>query len=162
MNATPTQAVPTRAGGVTQRLAALALALWLGGIGCLVGCGTAVFAAPAGEPHVISASQDTGATESCPLSAGHDCCRRAKSVRDGTASLETLPQSIPTMGCCPLAGQSADPVRKTRLTDAPPEVAGSKLLPTSHTGTYIIAEPPGRRRVPDRGGTYLRCCVFLI
>ncbi len=161
MNTTPTETMRKRAGGVMRRLVALALVLWLGGVMCLVGCERDVFAATAVESSGAGALQDTGEGASCPLSAGHDCCR-AKVSRDGQPSVETPTRSLPLTRCCPLAGQTAEQVRKAGIVDAPAAITSHVLPFISGVETLPASFLSGQRRVPDRGGTYLRCCVFLI
>jgi hypothetical protein len=65
------------------------------------------------------------------------------------------------MTCCPLAGQSADPARKLSLSDTPVAAANSRSTFTPHNLTPAQASIT-HLRVPDRGSTHLRCCVFLI
>ena len=138
---------------ITRRLACLVLALWLAGVGCIIGCEMNT-AAAAPKEEAQTATED----ESCDASAGHDCCQKKKG--DGTRYLGSS-QTGRHSSCCPLAALSADPTRKISTKDAPLAVAGSGLpgasasrIPTQHTSYKL--------RVPDRGSTHLRLCVFLI
>jgi hypothetical protein len=145
-------APPSRLGLITRRLAALALVLWLAGVGCIIGCEMNVAAAPKEE------AQASSEGDSCPMeSGGHDCC---KEDGDGAANVR-LPKHTTHISCCPLANLSADPARKISTKDVPLAVAGSGLHVASDTRTSTQL-PAYRLRVPDRGSTYLRCCVFLI
>jgi len=141
--------------GVTRRLVAVALVLWLGGTACLLGCEAGVSVATVDSP------QASTSAESCPLSAGRDCCHRAEGGRD-EASVGTQSSSPDAMMCCPLAGHSAVAAGKSSVADAPVAALGiGETLPAS-SGKTLATTPAGGLCIPDRGGTYLRCCVFLI
>ena len=139
----------------TRRLACLLLVLWLAGVGCIIGCemNTAAAAAPAEEAE--KATED----ESCDASAGRDCCQK-KNDDDGGRYLGSSHTGTHS-SCCPLAALSADPARKLSTKDAPLAVAGNRL-----TGAAAARIPTQlssyKLRVPDRGSTHLRLCVFLI
>lgn len=147
-------APPSIFGLITLRVVASVLVLWLAGVGCIIGC--EIKASAAHEEEVQVASEG----ESCPVSSSrHDCCR--KEDADGTANVET-PKHVAHISCCPLAVVSAvDPARKVGTKDVPVAVAvrGLHAVPDSRISTPL---PSNRLRVPDRGGTHLRCCVFLI
>lgn len=141
---------------VIRHLAVVALVLWLGGAGCLLGCEASVSAATGDESRASAE-----AAESCPSSAGHDCCHHAKDGGDA-APFGTVMPSPGEMSCCPLAGHSTVAAGKPAISDAPAAALGAhELLPAQRGGTRV-ASSEGGLRVPDRGGTYLRCCVFLI
>ncbi len=137
-----------------HRLIALALVLWLGGVGCLVGCEMNVSAA------TVSKAQASDQAASCPAFSGADCCRHAKS--DGAQAIaRTAPQSDGAMSCCPLAGHSSLVASKPYVGSPSLALAASAVLPAPKVETYItraINQLPMR----DRGLTYLLCCVFLI
>ncbi len=145
---------------VVRRLAAASLVLWLAGVGCFFGCemGVVKAAAEAGGQETAAAESD-----SCPAFAGHDCCHKAKagSGDGGGPTARQTPGRAPRTDCCPLKTQSADPTRKVGLADAPLAEAGTPLKFNPHTNTHARLTPH-RLRVPDRGSTHLRCCVFLI
>ncbi|HVF87438.1 MAG TPA: hypothetical protein VM866_07600 [Pyrinomonadaceae bacterium] len=141
---------PTR-----RRLVALTLVLWLGGAGCVVGCEMMprVFAS---DPTPLSDS-----TASCPARSGPDCCHQQNSNRVVT-SFGTTPQTPRAPACCPLAGQAAEAPHKIRFGGKPLIVIVDRLLLASSIAAEKAAWTTAQTRVPDRGGTYLRCCVFLI
>jgi hypothetical protein len=86
---------------ITHRVVAFALTLWLGGVGCLMGCEMIVQASPSVESGVIT---DEGS--SCSTSSdGYNCCQTPK-IADNITSFGTLPPTTLTPSCCPLAGQS--------------------------------------------------------
>jgi len=138
----------------TRRLVALTLVLWLGGAGCVVGCEMMprVFASDATSVSESSAS--------CPASSGPDCCHQQNSNRVVT-SFGTAPQTPRAPACCPLAGQAAEAPHKIRFDAKPLVVVVDRLLASSITAENA-AWTTAQTRVPDRGSTYLRCCVFLI
>ena len=146
---------------IARRLAAAALVLWLGGVGCLLGCEMGVVSAAAAEEQTATTQGD-----SCPAFSGHDCCHKADKADktdkgDDSSTVRRIPGQTTRSNCCPLSGQSADSARKVSLKDAP-LVATSGLptfTPHSHTPARLI---PHRSQLPDRGSTHLRCCVFLI
>jgi len=98
---------------ILRALVAFALTLWLGGLGCAVGCEM-----PAPDSHRI-ALETPGAEVSCPMGEGHH--RRNKvSVDNVEVRLKTSATLLPSeSSLCPLVMQSADLARKVRLLDAP-------------------------------------------
>jgi hypothetical protein len=142
---------------IIRRVAAAALVLWMAGVGCLFGCEMGVVSESAGVEAREAAAQE----ESCPAFAGHDCCHKAEARSGGGPDARQTPGHAPRTDCCPLKSQSADPARKSGVADAPLAGAGTpvKLTPQTNTHAPLISH---RLRVPDRGSTHLRCCVFLI
>jgi hypothetical protein len=138
-----------------RRLAALALVLWLGGVVCLVVRPTSASAAMTAGPQV---SHESG---SCSMNAGHVRSHPQRS-EDQRPYAGTPSRSNDSMSCCPLAGQSAATVSKARAADTldmaltPDKAVLAPMSPASAGWTS------GKTHVPDRGGTYLHCCVFLI
>jgi hypothetical protein len=139
---------------VTRRLGALALALWLGGFGCLLGCEPmASGATMTRAAHAQAADESHGAMN-------HSCCHRVKKVIGATASVESDTKTD-VGSSCPFSSPAVDSSRKVRVKstastpvrNALPEVARASL---SFDPSFDRARPP------DRGGTYLRCCVLLI
>jgi hypothetical protein len=143
---------------IGRRLAAAALVLWLAGVGCFFGCEMGVVSAAGADGRTAVAQGD-----SCPAFAGHDCCHKAKAERGGGngPNAGRTPARTPRTDCCPLKAQSADPARKASTTDASLAEAGTPLRPATHANTPARLDAH-RQRVPDRGSTHLRCCVFLI
>lgn len=181
----PGHAGPPRrfAAAASRRLVALGLVAWLAGLGCLLGCEGPAAAASL-KTHAARHAGGNGeaesaeAAESCgAMSAGHGCCHRAKAgaaanssaAGAGTSSafVAGASSAAPAGGAggqvthCPLSRQTSDPARKVRAQDAP---AATKILSQSHgLGSEATRQSTTPRpRAHDRGGTYLRCCVFLI
>jgi len=144
---------------IAHRLTALALMLWLGGVGCLIGCEMPASAAP------VDVTQTSDAAETCPMNSGGDCCHKAgQSKETGNApTIGALPQSqnLSSLSCCPLVGLSSDPARKASASDAPLAIAANVLFlaPKIEHPSKVVSL---RSQTRDRGSTYLRCCVFLI
>jgi hypothetical protein len=141
---------------IGRRVAAAALVLWLAGVGCFFGCEMGVVSAAKADEQAAAAQGD-----SCPAFAGHDCCHKAKAESGGGPNAGRTPARTPRTDCCPLKAQSADPARKASTTHASPAEAGTPLRPAPHANTPARLAAH-RQRVPDRGSTHLRCCVFLI
>ena len=145
--------------GLPRRLATFGLALWIGGVGCLFGCEMTVSAAGA---HAPAAS----APEVPSRAARHGCCHAKKSA--GTMSAAASHSSIRpntvaggAVSQCPFSNPATDPARKVRVEDAQ---AVSTVSPHSFAPVVktVAPTPPVQPLAHDRGGTYLRCCVFLI
>ena len=133
--------------------------LWLAGVGCFFGCEMGVVSAAT----EVDEGEAVEQPESCPAFAGHDCCHKAKaesSKVNGSTARQT-PGRAPRTDCCPLKGQAADSARKVGVADAHLAEAGIPLKFNPHTNTRARLTTH-RLRVPDRGSTHLRCCVFLI
>ena len=156
---------------VVRLLLAVSVSVWLAG-GCLLGCGSAMAAQGNGD----ESSQTAVEGESCHTAQKHHCCSKPKAAKQSTpakqstfdpkllASTLTL-ASLPVdmMRDCPLAMNATAITAKantnspesTQATDgALPVGAGNSELPQKHHVTAPL--------VPNRGPTYLRCCVFLI
>jgi hypothetical protein len=148
-----------------RRLVALSLALWLAGVGCLLGCETDAAAAPAAVEQQPLAPR----ADSCHAFAGHGCCHKSApagtatslQMDDAGASFQTETPQPTGHNVCPLAGQTADAARKVRHVDADAPGVNAALpdAPDARTHARLAAR---HLRVPDRGGTHLRCCVLLI
>ena len=142
--------------GTLRRLAALALVFWLAGVGCVLGCEMKVSAAPAvdSEPVVEGVEGD-----SCPAFSDGNCCH--KSATTGPLSFGSLPFEQKLPSCCPFAKGAADPPRKASKLEAPAEATEKRFASTQRVKTTLRL-PARSPLIPDRGGTHLLCCVFLI
>jgi hypothetical protein len=145
------------------------LALWIAGAGCLFGCEVKIFAA---EHHPTSGVEvlSEASGEACASSAGHSCCAKnqpnkqasnnaSKTDNTGITILPGSPSG--SMSGCPLAvgetvlvGKRSDD--KTVAAN-PVEIVPKQLEPLNQS-THL----PNHLRLPNRGHTYLVCCVFLI
>lgn len=134
-----------------ESLAALFLLLWSGGLNCLTGCAMALAV--------------TDAPSHCSMSGEGDCCQSRTGGEDmpsDTTAVVPGPTAIQSLPCCSLEAYSAEVNRNVRIPD------GALMTPASSQRDFTLkggppAKPPDRWvRLPDRGGTHLRCCVFLI
>lgn len=152
---------------VIRLLLAVSVSVWLAG-GCLLGCGNAAMAAQAGADETSQAAVEG---ESCHTAQAHHCCSKPKPAKQGTQSTiaskltESLMAhaSVPrgTMGDCPLA-MGATAITAKANSNSPDSTQGTsaELRLTASNGElpqHVVAP-----LVPNRGPTYLRCCVFRI
>lgn len=192
---------------------ALAVAFWMAGAGCLLGCENMISAAIAHEAEFDgqASSPTSGSTpdnaanivvaaDACAGMHGHDCCARGRTqpvakrrasaspaikpfdaavtslstrtmmqpkqalspVASGDLVVAVLAAPFSAMMDCPLAVNATAALSKAR-----PDESGGGLLPahTADSFSYFKEQltaltPPSL--LPNRGHTYLRCCVFLI
>jgi hypothetical protein len=157
-----------------HRLLAVALGLWLSGAGCLVCCERTKAAAH----DLLGAIRE--AERATPSADEHSCCkarvgtaaqktkekattRDSASESDAPGAPEARRATVPGRACCRRVLRTAEQARKARVEPAQAE-APSAHAPTRHTPAAARAQtsPPARARAPDREGTYLVCCAFLI
>jgi hypothetical protein len=164
------------------------LNLWLAG-GCMLGCGGigAAFASSiepsTGPPpseqtvqivvseHSCASGASAAAADSSSASNNHHCCKksRTQAVRktqrpDGSieTSIGSGKSSSGTMSDCPLAANKSAVVTESRRVEA----SAPQALSQSYLPRQASSEQPAplfdKPLLPNRGHTYLRCCVFLI
>jgi hypothetical protein len=136
---------------IVQLHFAIFILLWWGGLNCLSGC-LIPSGIASGESH-CSMSNDGG--ECCQTQAGGEESPSSKSIEAPSTSIQSL-------SCCSLLSLSGEISRDVRAADV---AATSAIL--SRIGFTSESEPrvqlPDRwARLPDRGGTHLLHCVFLI
>ena len=146
----------TRLGLLPRRLLALGLVAWFAGLGCALGCGAA-------SASVARAGEEAPAESCAAMStqAGHGCCHRAKKSGGASANVGTPARDGGADMYCPLTRQTSDPARKIRTNDAPATANAPARTHHIEPGQVYVANS-ARPLAHDRGGTYLRCCVFLI
>ena len=162
-----------RLSDLPRRLAALGLVAWLAGAGCVLGCAASTGASAA---HAHAAPSQSHATrheshsveppDSCPAMRGHDCCGGVESGEgegnDARSSAGVGGRGERTAMHCPLGGRNAsDPARKVRV-DTTPAASTPATQSPAPAPSYVTRPRVADALVRDRGGTYLRCCVFLI
>ncbi|HKC62349.1 MAG TPA: hypothetical protein VKB86_01870 [Pyrinomonadaceae bacterium] len=142
----------------------LVLLLQAGGLGCALGCARASSFANKQECH--AASNPASATQTAAtIYTDHACCHRSKGEPRETPSAtpaETFYPVARMMQCCVLAGQtlllaakqSAAADKSSTLIQ---EKASTRLDVEFHVTPLTV-----QALLPDRGATYLRCCVLLI
>ena len=157
----------------TRLLLAACVSVWMAG-GCLFGCSNnEVLAAEVSPDNSTAAVSD----ESCNRSRQHDCCtrpnaqktkpRKAKApltarrlnVATDSSALTALPHS---MKDCPLMTNATAVTSKSNGSLPDPGHASVAVLPAIKHTIEQAEFIPVRSDLPNRGPTYLRCCVFLI
>lgn len=166
----------------SRKLGVVAIALWLAGAGCLLGCEGTV-AAAAGQHHDRSANSNQTPTfvaegDACASNEGHGCCKKKTRAHRNTAAdaepvaaNHSLKQNqtgsrfaeLPTSGMntCPFAISRAIAVGK--IHDG--QISAIAAVPHVLTATSVREQKlplSTTSPLPNRGHTYLRCCSFLI
>jgi hypothetical protein len=153
---------------------AVALAFWVAGTGCLLGCEgmmTTLASESSGvSHHATSALNLVVSGEACASAKSHDCCakrnhRAQTKPYPGEKQTATLVETDPSSGgmsACPLAmSRTAEAAKKSGAeTGSATTVVKSNLS----TPNLLQQNAPlvAQVRLPNRGHTYLRCCSFLI
>lgn len=163
--------VLTLASKTTRLLLAVSVSVWMAG-GCLFGCSN-------NEVLAADVSQDVStpavADDSCNRSRKHDCCTRPNAQKTkpqkskkiarqpvqaiGSSALTALPHS---MKDCPLMTNATAVTSKSNGSLPDPGHSSVAVLPAIKNTTEQAEFIPVRSYLPNRGPTYLRCCVFLI
>ena len=157
---------------IVRVVLAPALSLWVAGVGCLLGCEGRVAAAtkPGSDAGHHNATL-VGTGHACSSRKSHSCCANGKTKlkpeaepnKSANTTLITVRKSSSgMMQDCPLAINRAAVAAKIRSVEV--SATSAIGLSTFHAGgfheqTIPLSTPP---RLPNRGHTYLRCCVFLI
>ena len=150
----------------------IALSLWIAGAGCILGCEGMVVTAATSQDAAKDQS-DLGmivSGEACASSKSHDCCasrrakHNAKPVRTDTtgSALAGTSQSSNGMQDCPLAANRGGMATSSRRNEAPAVVNTELPVTAAQTFSEITHPVTAKTQLPNRGHTYLRCCVFLI
>jgi hypothetical protein len=159
---------------------ALVVAFWMAGAGCLLGCENMIAGAAAQESESATALTIVATGDACAAMQSHDCCARHArksaarhpSASASRAGFESHPATAvtsavefsgtSTMIDCPLAITATAALSKARPDTSSVALAqaGSIAhLPPLREQARSLSEP---QLLPNRGHTYLRCCVFLI
>jgi len=156
--------------GLCQKLAryvaAPALMLWMAGAGCIFGCESARAAVVNHSPG--RSNHDSQARESCAAHVAQGCCESkakhprpevTKTSQDHVPALTEEPRPERIMRC-PMGINQNAAVTTVRIPDA----AVGSLPPFRQSSEVREQLTPLSHRLPvlNRGGTHLRCCVFLI
>lgn len=161
----------------------LALSFWIAGAGCMFGCQNLVaFAASRDEAvdHEPSLAAVVSG-DACAATESHDCCAKKKAETKAktqnannrlTLKLATLISqseslnTVPSSGGreCPLAVSRA--IAVTKRSDNDKQSAAPAVIAVSTPTAPVLREQHTALsrswHLPNRGHTYLRCCVFLI
>lgn len=148
-------------------LAVVALVLWLGGFGCTLCCATGLTDAcciegPGVAETCSSSLRSASRAASRAATTEHSCCQRAK-CKDTDSRTTEISRTAGVKGCSLLPNQAVSLGVVSQITDhsfATSLASDSPLAleRTARPADHIIPPP-----LPlNRGGTYLRTCVFLI
>lgn len=147
---------------VVRLLLTVSVSIWLAG-GCLLGCGNMAMAASQRDHEQASVE-----AESCHSAQEHHCCSKPKPTKKSaidpklTESLLALASVPRGMSECPLA-MSATAIAAKANSNAPDsDQATTAALPFTDVSRELRPRYFVTPLVPNRGPTYLRCCVFLI
>lgn len=152
------------------------LSFWIAGAGCIFGCESMVVAAAAASlkansgHHSKSSSTIVASGHACSSKKSHDCCQKSSEEASPKPSQsKPVNEALLASGGsssspinCPFAVSRAAVVAKAQGRD----ISGSAVLAVSNPAQQNCQEqvaplsPP--LRLPNRGHTYLHCCVFLI
>ncbi len=165
---------------IVRLVLAPVLSLWIAGAGCMMGCeGMVAAAAPA--PSSISEERSghhsgqnatiVASGQGCSSGGSHGCCAKNPGETKPAAERTITSDSTQIMGSgsssgmmkdCPLAVGRATIPAKIRINEvAAAPVPANPSLPAENSleQSAPLSTP---LRLPNRGHTYLRCCVFLI
>ena len=126
--------------------------LWWGGLNCLIGC-----AVPSVEVDAVASH--------CSMSAEGDCCHSQAGGEDVPSNVTVGSQSTASepLACCSLEAYSAEVKREMRGLGAPVLTLQQWNRVSLAFESSPRAQLPDRwAHLPDRGGTRLLYCVFLI
>jgi len=133
---------------ISQRLSVVLITLWWGGLNCLSGC-------------LIAPITDSVAEAHCSMEGGECCVSKNDVDRDSGDAIGSLGEAATSISCCSLESLAADSNR--RLDDATALIAPHDTHPELIPQTQVRVVRLDRwARLPDRGGTYVLHCVFLI
>lgn len=145
-------------------LLAVSVSVWMAG-GCLFGCSNSAMASETAD----NSAHTVVAAESCHATQSHDCCAKQKPTRgisiklkqpNGLLALFASPRGM--MNDCPLLANGRAITSKTSSNLPAPERAPVVFLPRIENSSEQTELRPAAPFPPNRGPTYLRCCVFLI
>lgn len=148
-------------------LLSISVSIWMAG-GCLFGCSSTTMAAD-----VADATHTVEAGESCHAAArparSHDCCASQKPKKqtarkapqpEGLTSFSPTPRGM--MKDCPLVVNATAVTSKNSTQVPDPGRVSVAVLPSFEKQTQLADNTLVVPFLPNRGPTYLRCCVFLI
>ena len=163
---------------IVRVVLAVAVALWMAGAGCMLGCENMVTAEASNNATSSENLTIVAAGDACASAHSHDCCAKSgkhgsksKKIGGGNAARQRSDAALISgfanrhsgmMENCPLAVNATAAISKAKPDESSSAYALSRATPTipnTLEQTFPLATPP---RLPNRGHTYLHCCVFLI
>ena len=132
--------------GKSYFLIAIILALWGGGISCLLCCASDLQDGRCQAGHAVSR---------------HSCC--AQTDGNKSAVFEKLPSGAQAAtNCCLLSEQTSGPVALPQSKHDRGVVPETFEAVAAHDAYFRLPLASASAPPRDRGGTYLRCCALLI
>jgi hypothetical protein len=144
----------------------LALLLQPGGLGCALACARTSSITNQHECHVSTSNSapSTHVTNAAIL-VEHACCHSSTSEHREAVSpqpIKIFHHVAEMMPCCVLAIQMVIPAVKQRTTADKTSVPTKEKVSTPLSVEFRDVPLIKQGRLPDRGRTFLRCCVLLI
>ena len=158
----------------SHRSISLLLTFWLSGLTCAICCfpqTSAAFDLQATDSQTTPPTVERNSTNKLNGSHendSHACCRRFQKPSGTTSTrLSLAAEQVPSAhSCCGWFGQTAvaDATGfKLRATDMHKAARVARIFsPPQASSKQTAFAATGRVWMPDGGGTYLRCCMFLI
>jgi len=130
---------------------AVFILLWWGGLNCLSGC--------------LIPRSDSDGENHCSMGAGGGACCHTRTRGKRSTSSESVGapfSSIGSLSCCSLLSLSGGVNRDVRAADDAATSRMARPMEFTPKSEPRIQFPDRWVRLPDRGGTHLLQCVFLI
>ena len=131
---------------IVQRYFAILVLLWWGGLNCLSGC--------------LAAPPDGAGESYCAMGKGSHCCHTHKSDKASRPSKTIEEPSGPS--CCSLLSLAAEESCDAHSHSGATTTAIFNPIEFTPESKPHVQFPDRWARLPDRGGTHLFHCVFLI
>jgi hypothetical protein len=130
---------------------AIFIMLWWGGLNCLSGC-------------LIPQTGAKGESHCSMGRAGGDCCQTRAGGKESLSkkSIGSPSTSVQSLSCCSLLSLSGEPGRDVRAVDGAATSAILSRIEFTSESEPRAKLPERWARLPDRGGTHILHCVFLI
>lgn len=166
---------------LSRKIGVVAIALWLAGAGCLLGCEGTVTAAA--EQHSSRSGDNQTPTiaaegDACASDEGHGCCKKKTRAHRNTfanakavaANYTSTPKSTESrLAESPTSGMNTCPFAMSRAI-AVAKIHDGQMTATAAVPHVLTAASVREQKLslsttsplPNRGHTYLRCCSFLI
>jgi hypothetical protein len=150
---------------IVRVVLAFAISMWMAGGGCMFGCTTPVNAATKSDSstsHHAAPKSETGKSCHAVKQANH----KSSKHHSGQKQLESL--AIPLASSsesgreCPLAANATTAGAKSSGSLVDRDFSVVDVLRYAEVRSESVQHYLARLHRPNRGPTYLRCCVFLI
>ena len=156
------------------------LSFWVAGAGCLLGCEGMVAAASTEQSnssrHAKGTTTIVASGHACSSGKSHGCCAAksdesappVRKAQSGTA--QSVPNGKPVASrqsssgpmSCPFAMSRAVVISKAQGSQKNTAAVLAHSTPIAQSFAEQLVPLSRPLRLPNRGHTYLHCCVFLI